>query len=374
MNILYEESIPEAQAYFSSLGYAVAFSTGQHQTAALSDAEVLLVRSTTQVNAALLDAAPHLRWVGTATAGSDHLDKQALSERGIEWVSAAGCNAVAVAEYVVSVLLCAHLERGLDLTQARIGIVGAGQVGSALSRHLDALGVQYLLYDPPLQEQSDPRKWASWADILACDVITLHVPLVEEGDHPTRRLIDDEVLSQLRAPQLLINACRGEVVDQHALMRRLSQPNAPSVVLDVFDNEPFIDAQLLPLLWLATPHIAGHTIEGKLRGTQQLYNSLCAWRNQPATKQLEQFLPLIDPIALPSMSCLDELSTLLLSIYDIRLDDRQLRLHMAQSASFAPLRKHYRVRRELSAHRLTLANGASPEWMKTLSRLGFRLS
>ena len=374
MNILYEDSIPEGQAYFSTLGNAIAFSTGQHQTAPLADAEVLLVRSTTHVNAALLDAAPHLRWVGTATAGNDHLDKQALSERGITWYSAAGCNAVAVAEYVVSVLMCAHLDKGLDLTQARVGIVGAGQVGSALSRHLDALGVQYLLYDPPLQEQLDPRDWASWEDILGCDVITLHVPLVEQGRYPTRHLINNDVLSRLEAPQLLINACRGEVVDQHALLRRLSQANAPRVVLDVFDNEPFIDTLLLPLLWLATPHIAGHTIEGKLRGTQLLYDSLCAWRNQPATKVLQTFLPPVAPIALPTVSCLDELSALLLSIYDIRLDDRQLRLHMAQSATFAPLRKHYHVRREFSAHRLVLANAASPEWMKTLCRLGFQLA
>lgn len=373
MNILYEDSIPKAREYFAALGNTTAFATGHCSQQSLADADVLLVRSTTTVNSALLQHAPRLRWVGTATAGSDHLDKAALAERGIVWHSAAGCNAVAVAEYVISILLCAQEENRLDLMQARVGIVGAGHVGTALSRHLDALGINYLLYDPPLEQQGDPRSWASWSDILACDVITLHAPLIEQGRYPTRHLIDQSVLAQLRAPQILVNACRGEVVDQSALLQRLQHADAPTVVLDVFDNEPLIDTRLLPLLWLATPHIAGHTLEGKLRGTQQLYEQLCAWCKQPANVELTHFLEQPQAKRLSALSSLQEISALLLSVYDIRLDDRQLRQHMAQSTSFAPLRKHYGPRREYSAYPLHLSHNASREWTVRVSCLGFRI-
>ncbi|MEC7825653.1 MAG: NAD(P)-dependent oxidoreductase, partial [Pseudomonadota bacterium] len=178
MKIRFENSMPLAADYLNAFGSAEGFESGTLTPEDLVDVDVLAVRSTTKVNADLLNCANRLALVATATAGYNHIDTQYLQQQGIYWTSAAGCNAQAVAEYVLSVLANAHLSNKLDLHTATVGIVGAGHVGTALSGLLDALSVRYKLYDPPLQEAGDTRTFADWQSIIACDVITLHVPLI----------------------------------------------------------------------------------------------------------------------------------------------------------------------------------------------------
>lgn len=375
MKIRFENSMPLAADYLNAFGSAEGFESGTLTPEDLVDVDVLAVRSTTKVNADLLNCANRLALVATATAGYNHIDTQYLQQQGIYWTSAAGCNAQAVAEYVLSVLANAHLSNKLDLRTATVGIVGAGHVGTALSGLLDALSVRYKLYDPPLQEAGDTRTFADWQSIIACDVITLHVPLITGEYFPTEHMIDAAVLAQLNEQQLLINACRGEVIDEAALKKRLLSENAPTVVLDVFNNEPGIDQTLLPLIWLATPHIAGHSIEGKLLGTQRVYEAVCELQGSTPELTLDDFIAPPDAVELPALdsspeSALSLVLKAILSVYDISEDDRHFRQGLADQVAFTFMRKHYRVRRELAGHQVVTHSPLPQAAIAMLNALG----
>ena len=379
MKILYENSLPLAAEYFGSLGEASGYDVGTLTPEQLVDIDALAVRSTTRVTPELLNCANRLTLVGTATAGINHLDTRYLDAQGIYWMSAAGCNAQAVAEYVLSVLCNAHQKDIIDLKCARVGIVGAGQVGSALSRLLDTLGINYVLYDPPLAELGDPRPFTDWQTIMACDVITLHVPFVPEGAYPTDKMINAEVLAGLSAKQLLINACRGEVIDEEALKQRLMAGDAPTVVLDVFANEPGIDEDLLQYLWLATPHIAGHSLEGKYSGTQMVYEAICELAGQTPEKSLDDFLPERPNLHVDLELCSDQgdnlapAIALVLSVYDVTEDNNNFRQGLAGPTSFTAMRKQYRVRRELAGHQVEFSRQPDSAIATQLAKLGFNL-
>lgn len=376
--IYYEESIPYGDAYFSTLGTAIPFQGSRLQPEQLQHADYLAVRSTTCVDANLLAHAHQLKLVTTATAGTNHLDKRALTSRHIPFTSAGGCNAVSVAEYVISVLMNAHLQQRLDLSRITVGIVGAGHVGTALSHRLQALNISYKLCDPPLQEKGDHRHFVGLSDILTCDVITLHVPYVNEGPNKTVNLIDEHALAGMSDKQILINACRGEVIDQAALLACLSKNHGPTTVLDVFANEPQVNQALLPHLWLATPHIAGHSVEGKLRGTQMAYEHICHAVGKPVALSMEDFLA--QPPAArftpdkPTVDGLDwdTLCSLLLGVYDITQDDALFRRDTS-TQGFLSMRKNYPQRRECSAYVLRMAAPVSEGITGQLSRLGFTL-
>ena len=379
MKIRYENSLPLAAEYFGTIGAASGYDVGTLTPEQLVDVDVLAVRSTTRVTPELLACANRLTLVGTATAGINHLDTRYLDAQGIYWMSAAGCNAQAVAEYVLSVLCNAHLAGITDLKRARVGIVGAGHVGSALSRLLDTLGIDYVLFDPPLAEQGDERIFTDWQTILNCDVITLHVPLVPEGDYPTDKMIDAEVLNHLSAAQLLINACRGEVIDEVALKQRLMAGNGPTVVLDVFANEPDIDTDLLQYLWLATPHIAGHSLEGKYSGTQMVYEAICGLVGLTPKKSLDDFLPERPNLHVDLELCSDQgdnlapAIALVLSVYDVTEDNNNFRQGLAGPTSFTAMRKQYRVRRELAGHQVEFSRQPDSAIATQLAKLGFNL-
>ena len=377
--ILFEESIPQGTAYFSALGEASPFHGPSLDAKALHGTDYLAVRSTTKVNEALLSGAGQLKLVTTATAGTNHLDKTALEQAGVPWRSAGGCNAVAVAEYVVSVLMNAHRQGKLDLSRITVGVVGAGHVGSALAERLHALNIAHVLCDPPLEAAGDSRHFTGMDTIMTCDVITLHVPFVKDGPHPTVDLLNAERISGLRAGQLLINACRGEVIDEPALLTRLQQPEAPLVVLDVFSNEPEINQALLPYLWFATPHIAGHSVEGKLRGTQMAYEHVCEAMGVTPELTMEDFLTAPEarhfdvPDATAEALDWDTLSDLILSVYDVSKDDGLFRRDTGKEG-FLNLRKHYPARRECSAGFLRLAAPVSEGITEQLSGLGFQFN
>ncbi|MCW8092582.1 4-phosphoerythronate dehydrogenase [Alteromonas sp. ASW11-130] len=377
--ILFEDSIPKGHEYFADIGNVSSFPAGQLKQSHLQDVSILVVRSTTPINRSVLGEDSHIKFVTTATAGTNHLDKGFLDQANIPWGSAAGCNARAVAEWVISALLVADEQNRLDLSNATVGIVGAGNVGSMLASLLDAMHVNYKLCDPPLKKSGDKRNLCAFSDILKCDVISLHVPYTSSGDDPTENLIGQEELHQMHGHQILINACRGEVIDEQALKLRMQQSNPPVLILDVFDHEPDIDTALLPYCFLATPHIAGHTVEGKLRGTQMVYEQVCAHLEHPVTKSLDHFLAAVPPTEIMaggiggeklSMACWRRL---LLPIYDIREDDKHFRKSMAQSNQFAALRKTYRIRREIISCSLRLHDKLTPNTQTQLEAIGFNI-
>jgi erythronate-4-phosphate dehydrogenase len=370
MKIFYEDSMPYAAEFFTELGDCQVFSHKTIDADLIAEADVLLVRSTTKVNESLLSKARRLKFVGTATAGTDHVDRDFLALQGIHFQSAGGCNAIAVAEYVLSALSIINAQFNWNWQDKTVGIVGAGFVGTALQKKLDALGISYKLCDPPLQERGDPRQFVDMDAIMQCDVITLHVPLISGGHYPTEHLFDESRLSQLSNEQWLINACRGEVLDNAAALRLFQSGQKLNLVLDVWENEPSINLDLIPYVALTTAHIAGHTIEGKARGTEMLYHALCQFYQRANTKVLRDYLPLMSTELMlnPQLDFRQNVQKLILEVYDISKDSEHFKMTLHDAEQFRYIRKHYPIRREFSALKVNTGNFARTE---AIYALGF---
>lgn len=371
MNILFEDSMPYAQHYFSSLGDAIAFPSGQLRAEQLVDVDALLVRSTTKVDQSLLRYAERLQFVATATSGTDHMDLPLLDQKGLTHGSAAGSNAIAVAEYVISCLLIASNHDPQWLHSICVGIVGAGHVGTTLARKLDALGIAYKLCDPPLQHQGDARTFCDFEAICQCDVISLHVPLEKDSAHPTYHMFDQNRLAALTQDQLLINASRGEVVDNHAALALYRQGKKLNLMLDVWENEPDILFELIPHTLIATPHIAGHTLEGKARGTYMLYQQLCAHLGEPTRLSFESCLPNLPQLDLSHFADASEYKQIraaILSVYNVQHDSDAFKQKVSHRQAFIYSRKHYAIRREFSSVPVNAGNSPLTE---AIYRLGF---
>ena len=369
LRILADENIPALEACFGGSGEVRTLPGRSIRRADLLDVDVLLVRSVTRVDADLLAGTP-VRWVGTATIGTDHLDTHFLEQQGIAWASAPGCNAEAVADYVLAVMALAAIERGQALTDGSVGIVGFGNVGSRVHRRLQALGIETHVTDPPLAEQG-VSGLTGLDEVLACDRIALHAPLIRDGRWPTEHLLDAVRVQALRPGQVLISAGRGAVVDNAALRERL-EAGGPWTALDVWEGEPLVDPQLARNVRVATPHIAGYSLEGKLRGTVMLAQALNRWQGVDSHPALEALVP--GPAELEALPA--TLEEALLAAYDPRRDSRQLHETVAGSraeraSAFDRLRKEYPVRREFGFHRLQ--GSGDPVVNRQLEAAGFTL-
>lgn len=266
MRLVVDENMAAGRRAFAAFGDVVTVPGREIDTEDVSRADALMVRSVTRVDRALLGGS-HVRFVGTATSGFDHIDHEWLADRGIGFAYAPGCNASAVADWVIAALAALHAAGRRDFGSGSVGVIGAGHVGARVARRLDALGYSVRLCDPPRAEAEGDEGFVDLATALESDVVTLHVPLVDEGPYRTRRLIDGEALERMPAGSVLMNAARGGVVDEDALATRLDDGPDLVTAIDTWAGEPAIDAGLLPRIDLATPHIAGHTVEGRLRGT-----------------------------------------------------------------------------------------------------------
>ncbi|PXA74608.1 MULTISPECIES: 4-phosphoerythronate dehydrogenase [Vibrio] len=373
MKILIDENMPYAEQLFSQLGEVI-LKPGRTLTAGdLIDIDALMIRSVTKVDADLLSKANRLAFVGTATAGMDHVDQALLAERGIFFTAAPGCNKVGVAEYVFSVLMVLSQQQGFSIFDKTIGIIGAGQVGSYLAHCLTGLGINVLLNDPPKQAQGDTRVFTPLEQLLTeADVITLHTPITQQGEWPTHHLINEQILAGLRGDQILINAARGPVVDNAALKARLQQGDGFTAALDVFEFEPQVDLELLPLLAFATPHIAGYGLEGKARGTTMVFNQYCEFLGKALWANPSSLLPIAPVPEAVLNRAWDEATLLSLTqlIYDVRRDDALFRRQIHQPDAFDQMRKQYWDRREYSAIKLV---GDDSCQLEPLAQLGFTI-
>ncbi|WP_064605314.1 4-phosphoerythronate dehydrogenase [Photobacterium sp. J15] len=384
MKILIDENMPYAAELFSQLGDVISKPGRTLKADDLVDIDALMIRSVTKVNAVLLEKANKLRFVGTATAGQDHVDQALLAERGITFTAAPGCNKVGVAEYVLSSLMVLGQQQGFSVFDKTIGIVGAGNVGSYLAQCLDALGIRYLLNDPLKEAEGDPRQFHNLDTLLEqCDVITLHTPITRDGDYPTYHLADEAFIQKLTSGAILINAARGPVVDNQALKEALQRSEsgegkALTAVLDVFEHEPLVDPELLPLLAFATPHVAGYGLEGKARGTTMVFNSYCQFLGLDKYVAASSLLP-VAPVPYVQLSQQwqePDLFSLIQLIYDVRKDDALFRREMVRTVgddvqmanAFDRMRKNYWDRREYSA--ITVA-GEGRFGVESLAKLGF---
>ncbi|ATG57621.1 MULTISPECIES: 4-phosphoerythronate dehydrogenase [Pseudoalteromonas] len=372
MKILADQNMPLVEQYFSDFGEVERFDGRNLKPDQLIDVEVLLTRSVTNVTSELLAKANKLSFVGTATIGIDHIDTDLLQDKNIAFTSAPGCNAVAVAEYVISSLFALSQENARPLTGQTIGIVGVGSIGSCLAKKLKALNVKLLLCDPLKHAQGLLNEHVELDELLAqSDVVTFHVPLFKKGPHKTLHMMDKVRLNALKPGTTIINASRGDVIDNSALLDLMEAGADLDLVLDVWENEPNILTDLLAHVRYASVHIAGHTLEGKARGTQMLYQKLCELKGVEASKSLTDFLPVpaITQVAIAESFTEQDIARLVHTIYDVRRDDGILLRHL-ESYGFDSLRKNYPVRREFST--LTVKGDGSQ--LAALGQLGFKLT
>ncbi len=276
MKLLVDREIYGATTAFAALGAVRTFDGRALNADDIKDADVLLVRSVTRVDRVLL-ADSSVRFVGTATAGTDHVDLDYLKARDIAFAAAPGCNARAVAEHVVCCLYAYSAERGGDPRALKVGIVGYGHVGSALGALLQRLAIDFVVNDPPRGPRIAGVTCTSLEALLGCDVVSLHVPLIADGPHPTRGLLGAAELGALRPGALLINAARGGIIDERALLARLIAPRALYAALDCWSGEPHIWPALLARSWRASTHIAGHTLEARIAAARMLHTALSAY-------------------------------------------------------------------------------------------------
>ena len=292
MKILADQNIPSVADAFADLGEVVLMPGREIKRQHLLDCQCLITRTVTRVDEKLLSGTA-VEFVGTATIGTDHIDLEYLGKSNIGYSNAAGCNAEGAAEYVVSGLFALSRRRGLNPFKMKAGIVGCGNVGSSLLHKLKALGIECLVCDPPLQESGEnDQKFVDLGNILAaCDFISLHVPLTRTGKHPTWHMLDAKRLRSLRDSCLLVNAARGEVVDNQALLELLQTREDLTVFLDTWEHEPLVSRELLRRVDLATPHIAGYSVEGRLRGTQMVLDAACQHFGTSSSWHMSQLLP-----------------------------------------------------------------------------------
>ena len=358
LKIIADENIPALDDCFARLGTIERVPGRTLTRAQLAQADVLLVRSVTEVNEQLLQGTP-VRFVGSCTIGTDHLDTSWLEQQGIAWSVAPGCNANSVVEYV----FCALAALGRDWRGRSFGIVGCGNVGGLLQQRLHRLGVQCAVYDPWLPDNPDA---AALERVLQQDVVCLHAPLVKDGPHPSLHMLGAEQLSLLQDDAVLISAGRGAVVDNAALLQLLQSGKRFTTVLDVWENEPAIDTRLLELVDIGTPHIAGYSLDGKLAGTRMIRAALGrAILGESAGNSLPPIASEHEVITTTSAAAGDDfapLADLLLQIYDPRNDDARLRLAAAgdapMSQAFDRLRREYPERLEFSHYQISNSGGA----------------
>ncbi|MBD3321214.1 MAG: DUF3410 domain-containing protein [Chitinivibrionales bacterium] len=276
MIVCADTSIRMANEAFSQFGYVVLRRGREIANTQLKDVGMLFVRSVTRVDEGLLKDTP-VKFVGTATIGTDHIDTGYLRREGIGFASAPGSNADSVAEYVVSALLA--INKNSDFSGKTLGIVGFGNVGSRVCSRAQALGMRCLLNDPPKQESTGCDIFIKLPDLLQqADIVTVHVPLVTEGSYPTMHMIDERFLSMMKDGAILVNTSRGNVADEAAIIN--SRSRLGGCIIDVWQNEPQINEKLVSVADIATPHIAGYSIDGKLRGTKMIYDAACAFTFQ----------------------------------------------------------------------------------------------
>ncbi len=392
LQIVCDANIPAAEAAFGRFGRVHLLPGRAIDRAAAQEADVLLVRSVTPVTEALVGGTP-VRFVGTATAGVDHVDQDALARLGIAFASAPGSNATSVVEYVIAALLELSENDGFDLMGATLGVVGAGQVGGRLVPRARALGMTVVVCDPPRGAAGfTDHDYRPLSELLeASDVVTLHTPLTDGGSWPTRGMIGAEALAAMRPFTWLINAARGPVVDGQALLAARSRLGA--LVLDCWPDEPSPYLELIAAADLATPHIAGYAFDGKVAGTTMLDAALRAWLLEQGTPlpppwSPDAILTEPEPLVVTAPPLPDDsseartafLAALARQAYDVRADDARFRATVGsepdaarRAAAFAELRRTYPRRRENAAFTV---RGAVPEALRraVTDGLGMRLA
>lgn len=375
--LIVDENIALADQAFGQFGKVTLLPGRKISNSELKDADILIVRSITNVNEELLKNTS-VKFVGTTTIGTDHIDLRYLSKNKISFADAKGCNAYSVAEYVIAAILNLAVRFDFSLKNKSIGIVGVGNIGNKVAVFANALGMNVLLNDPPLKRSGDKRKFVELNEIFKCDIITLHVPLNLTGVDKTYHLFDKENIKKIKENAILINTSRGAVINNQDLLSLIDKKNL-KVVLDVWENEPDINLELLKKVQIATPHIAGYSYEGKVNGTKIIYDSLCRFLGAEKSFQFNLSLPHNPILSFEECDKIEKsLDKLVSTIYAIKEDDKRMRkiLDMKREEliiDFDKQRKNYPRRREFNNYTV-ISNSLSDTEKKLLTNLRFNVS
>ncbi len=376
MKIVCDDRIPFLRGALEPYAQVV-YAPGSEITAGtVRDADALIVRTRTKCNAGLLEGSA-VKMVATATIGFDHIDTDWCESHDIDWTNAPGCNSSSIEQYMGSLLVTMARTMGFECRTKTIGVIGAGHVGSKVARLAALLGFRVLICDPPRARMEGPSLFCTMEQLIdQADIITCHVPLTMEEEDSTYHLFDSKRIQGMRPDQILINTSRGEVVDCQALKEALSLGRIKAAALDVWENEPQPDRELMDLLFIATPHIAGYSADGKACGTAMSVQAIAQRFDLPCTEWTVQDIPApvqslefsIDTTGLTPRQVLEEA---ILYSYNIKEDDARLRL---DPNGFELQRSEYPIRREFTAYSVKLLNDDSGRSTVYLREAGFNIA
>jgi erythronate-4-phosphate dehydrogenase len=380
IHIVVNKHTPYVVQAFERIGKVTALGTREITKEAVRDADILIVRSETIVNRDLLEGS-RVKFVGTVTIGTDHVDQEYLVKSGITFASAPGSNSNSVSEYITAALLDIAQRLSFSLQQKTLGIIGVGNVGSKVWQKAEALGMRVLLNDPPLERQESKYPLHSLDELMDADILTLHVPLTRTGLDATYHLFNEKRIRKMKRSAILFNTSRGAVVEAEGLKRALLDKHLAAVVLDVWEGEPAISSSLLDLVTLGTPHIAGYSLDGKVNALRINYEAVCRFLSLPVGNDIDGLVPApaVPEIKIEKtkVSLEEALGEIVRNCYDIRLDDRLLRQMVSIPEAecgryFQKLRAEYRIRREFFNSTVSLPDNAK-EIYNVLHLLGFKV-
>ncbi|NOY75470.1 MAG: 4-phosphoerythronate dehydrogenase PdxB [Kiritimatiellaeota bacterium] len=378
MKIVIDDKIPFIRGAFEQVADVAYIPDAKIAPADVADADALIVRTRTKCAATLLDGS-NVKFIATATIGYDHIDSAYCENSGITWTSAPGCNSFSVQQYIASALLRIAESEGIKLAGKTLGVVGVGNVGTKVAKLAEIIGMRVLLNDPPRKSRGErPETDDSFVPLdrirKEADFITFHVPMIKDGHLKTFHMADAEFLSGMKGNAWLINSSRGPVVDNQTLKKALESAEIAGAVLDVWENEPDIDTELLNLARFATPHIAGYSADGKANGAMMSVRAVSHFFDFGLDDWSPSNIPLPDNRAIDldcdGMEFEDISRAAILATYDIAEDDARLR---SEPASFERLRGDYPLRREPPAYLARLKND-SANFAEKLSELRFDLA
>ncbi len=374
MKIIADSNILFVEEAFKGFGDLKLYKTRIEDKNILQDADVLLCRSTMKINEGLLQGTG-IKFVATATSGTEHFDAEFMDRTGIKYVDAKGSNSNSVAEYIIADILEIAVNSGIELTDKTLGIVGWGCVGKKVETKAKAIGLNVLVNDPPLEAAGEKKEFCPLPDILKCDIITLHVPLIMDGEYKTFEFFNEDTFSEMKKGAIFINASRGKVVREGALINAIREGVVSKTVLDVWYNEPGVNCELLNMVDIATPHIAGHSYDGKALGTKMIKDEFCNFFGLENDRRYLNSLPDVgnsELILQRSAHKIESIYRIIKSVYDISDENNSFRkIEQAddKKSFFERYRRDYRIRREFQNYSIV---SEDTEIIDILLKLGFK--
>jgi len=373
MKVIIDNKIPYIKGALEPFAEVVYLPGKDTTPEIVKDAIAIVTRTRTKCNEQLL-AGSSVKMIATATIGYDHIDTAFCDKAGIEWTNAPGCNSWSVAQYIMAALHTLALEKGIELSDTTIGIIGAGNVGSKVAWFCKLIGMNVLVNDPPRQRAEGSDGFVSLEEIQQqADIITVHTPLTYNGEDKTYHLLDEQFINACKNDIFLINSARGEIMDTSVILTSLKFGKIKEAIIDCWENEPEIDLDLLDHTFISTPHIAGYSRDGKANGTKMSVQAIsqkfglgidnweCSNIELPENTTIE-----IDGTGKTDQEAIAEA---ILTTYPIMEDNNRLKFY---PRTFEKQRGDYPVRREFPVYNVK-ATHLSKEAIRILQELGFQL-